>query len=190
MQAPRPIAAALLAAVAAGTLAGCSPPDEPQLAVGRGPSGLPVLHLRACKGQVVWSVGLRGPEPPRSAAPLPSSGGSWPAGWVGSPTGGAHGSIWKIENRTDTARAWAIEYGTTPPGWAAVQLDGLPATPPKLSPTARYIAGAGLRVTDVEFTLADLEGLKDGEVRGHKGHETAERTLTLRQYRKEADNAC
>ncbi|GAA3243985.1 hypothetical protein ACFO1B_31675 [Dactylosporangium siamense] len=202
-------AAALVAALALGGLSACSPPSEPLLAVGRNPAGRPILHIQACPGGTVHGVYLRGPEPAPSAPPsavTPAPGGtapstaggasgSWPAGWaVGGPaTGGAQGDIWRVANVSDTGQAWTIEIGTTPQGWQDTPIWGLPPGPPHLSSTGSYtayVSSAQPDITWVDFTLDDLDGLKDGEVWTHKGHSLDERAMTLEAFREQATAAC
>ncbi|MEV0130662.1 hypothetical protein AB0H83_19635 [Dactylosporangium sp. NPDC050688] len=185
MHAPaRATAALLAAALAGGALAGCSPPEEPLMAVGRDAGGRPVLHLRLCgddRTVAKASLMLRGPDP----TPDITGGGS--------ATAVAEVPLWRIWNAAGIGTTWAIEIGTTPAGWREEPDPAVPPGPIAYTPAARYRVIALTsppHIRSVTFTLADLDGLEDGQVRGHRGHGGGETTLTLQQFREQAGDAC
>ena len=158
------------------------------MAVGRDAGGRPVLHLRLCSGDHTGdrtvakaSLMLRGPAP----APDVTVGGS--------ATAVAEVPLWRIWNAAGTGTTWTIEIGTTPAGWREEPDPAVPPGPIAYTLAARYRVVALTsppHIRPVTFTPADLDGLEDGQVRGHRGRGGGETTLTLRQFQEQAGDAC
>jgi hypothetical protein len=151
-------------AAALTTLTACVPARQPLLAITL-IGGWPVAILRTCAGgpaEVSVTENSQAPtsSPGATETPTPTSTPT-PSPTI-TPTTESYVYFWSIK----TANANPINevaLFTTPSGW---QLDG--DTLKQLQPEARYIADAKVTgvfdVSPVNFTVADLHKLKDGEV--------------------------
>ncbi|MEV0562206.1 hypothetical protein [Dactylosporangium sp. NPDC050588] len=196
----RAAAATITAALVAGSLAACTPGDEPLLAVGRDTGGRPVAHLYLCGDRHRShnaTLYLNPWPPPPSAATTPSAAATSgaaatpPSSPASSGSGRVSmGDLWSIQNSTGIGNLWAIPLGTTPDGWRD-ELD--PPRPLALTTTGRYVLGAWTGTPQprpVFFTLADLDKLKDGEVWGYPGHRGDALVITLKAFRDKAADSC
>jgi len=151
----------VLAAVVT-TLTACVPARQPLLAITL-IGGWPVAILRTCSGgpaEVSVTENSQAPttSPGASESPTPTATSSPTV----TPTTESYVYYWSI--KTPNANSInEVPLFTTPSGW---QLDG--DTLKQLQPEARYIADAKVAgvfdVSPVNFTMADLHKLKDGEV--------------------------
>ncbi|MEV4132024.1 hypothetical protein AB0J72_07645 [Dactylosporangium sp. NPDC049742] len=191
----RTAAATVTAALVAGSLAACTPADEPLLAVGRDTDGRPVAHLYLCGDRhAAHNATLYlNPWPPPTPSAATPSGTATPSAAVTASSGSgrvAMGDLWSIWNSTGIGNLWAIPMGTTPDGWRD-EFD--PPRPLALTATGRYVLGTWTGAPQprpVFFTLADLDRLKDGEVWGYPGRRGDAQVITLKAFRDKAADSC
>jgi len=148
--------------LAATTLSACAPARQPLLAVTL-IGGWPVAILRTCSGgpaEVNVTENRPAPTPSPGATDTPSPTPT-PSPTV-TPTTESYIYYWSIKTPSaDLVNE--VPLFTTPTGWVP---DG--NTLKQLQPDARYIADATVDgvfdVSPVNFTVADLHKLTDGEV--------------------------
>jgi hypothetical protein len=151
----------LIAAVT--TLTACAPPRQPLLAITL-IGGWPVAILRTCTGgpaEINVTENSQAPTPSPGASDSPTPTTATPSPTV-TPTTESYVYYWSIKT-TAAPLVNEVPLFTTPTGWLQ---DG--STLKQLQPDARYIADASVDgvfdVSPVNFTVADLHKLSDGQV--------------------------
>lgn len=175
----------LIAAVT--TLTACAPPRQPLLGITL-IGGWPVAILRTCTGGPAEinvtenSQPTPSPSASESASPTPAT----PSPTV-TPTTESYITYWDIKT-TSAPLMNEIPLFTTPTGWQSTG-----STLKQLQPDARYIADATVDgvfdVSPVNFTVADLHKLTDGQVLyGINAPLTT--VLTRDEFNKKTADAC
>lgn len=160
----------LVDAVAAlTTVAGCSPPDHPLIAVYSAQGGEVRVRLRACPGSAITSVKVirLGGEPSGKAA-LPGLGY-----WLGAPPK-------PLKGEQD------LDLSSLPADWRA-RHKGTGGLTAGRSYTVRFTSGHGNSVDyrgETTFRPADVKKLGPGEVL------TGGKVMSLQEFRKKADESC